>query len=190
MFPDNELAKVLLHMTGRDEKDFQPYDFPTGILPVPTQILAADRAWIDELGELARIARSALSFTDRWKIEKINIVFFGPEAVFSVHSEDIDYPLNFVVNVSNGNNLTVGPHVKNIIRKLSDVKKKTSDNQGAVGAISPRWAEQNRPKKQVKLRLPPDLITALDEAAEREGVTRNDLIEDSIRQRLQAPALP
>ncbi|HMN15271.1 MAG TPA: hypothetical protein PKD55_23385 [Bellilinea sp.] len=51
-------------------------------------------------------------------------------------------------------------------------------------SIRPRWAEENRPKKQVKLRLQPELIQDVDEAADQEGLTRNDWIELAIKNQL------
>jgi predicted DNA binding CopG/RHH family protein len=60
-----------------------------------------------------------------------------------------------------------------------------SDTNNQAG-LRPRWAEESRPKKQVKLRLEPDLISELDSAAASQGMTRNDWIEESIRSKLAA----
>ncbi|KFL29536.1 hypothetical protein JP75_20410 [Devosia riboflavina] len=44
----------------------------------------------------------------------------------------------------------------------------------------PRWAEENRSKQQVKLRLAPALAEAAEARAQSKGVTRNEWIEGLI----------
>lgn len=61
------------------------------------------------------------------------------------------------------------------------VNKKPQD----APSIRPRWAEENRPKKQVKLRLSPDLIDKVDTASDQDGLTRNDWIEAAIERALK-----
>ena len=63
-----------------------------------------------------------------------------------------------------------------------DAKDKDRDQT----RLRPRWAEEARPKKQVKLRLEPDLISKVEDAAASKGMTRNDWIEESIRKALAA----
>lgn len=192
MFPDDPHARMLLRRTpGREESDFEAYDFPPGLVPVPTKILAADQSWQEVAADIARFARQRLAFPRSWKVEKLEIVFFGPEAILYVYYEDMDAPIDYVYDPFRkaiNSNFDGRKFVREVIRKYSEMKKNTEGSGDVAGALTPRWAEQNRPKKQVKLRLPPDLISALDEAAEREGITRNDWIETSIRLRLKAPA--
>lgn len=67
-------------------------------------------------------------------------------------------------------------HVKKIIKEISGDGK---------NSLRPRWAEELRPKRQVKLRLVPELIEQVDDAAKLEGVSRNDWIESAIRKSLE-----
>ncbi|GLQ36784.1 hypothetical protein GCM10007908_04040 [Rhizobium albus] len=67
---------------------------------------------------------------------------------------------------------------------MNEVSKNPSDSTTAP-SLRPRWAEENRPKKQVKLRLPPDLIDKVDAAVEGTELNRNDWIERAIQKALK-----
>lgn len=88
------------------------------------------------------------------------------------------YSFSFVVSGS-----IIASEVRPIADLPYNVPKNTSKNSSPE-ALRPRWAEENRPKKQVKLRLPPDLIDKVDEEAAAKGVTRNDWIEGLIEKAL------
>ncbi len=62
----------------------------------------------------------------------------------------------------------------------SDLSDKISDNF----ATQSRWDEARRNKRQVKLRLNPDLIEEIDKVADAQGMTRNDWIENAIKKSL------
>ncbi len=72
------------------------------------------------------------------------------------------------------------------VQPLADLRRILSDNDSTDKRtkLIPRWAEALRPKKQVKLRLAPELIADMDAAASREGLTRNDWIERAITKSL------
>lgn len=63
--------------------------------------------------------------------------------------------------------------------------EETKRGGGELQSLRPRWAEEVRPKKQVKLRLEPDLIPKVEAAAKDAGLTRNDWIEKLIQNALE-----
>lgn len=64
---------------------------------------------------------------------------------------------------------------------MDDEKDKDAENP-----LRPRWAEEARPKKQVKLRLKPSMISQVDAASKSSGKNRNDWIEEAIQKALDA----
>ena len=64
---------------------------------------------------------------------------------------------------------------------MGDKKEKNTEKP-----LRPRWAEETRPKKQVKLRLKPGMISEVDAAADSSGKNRNDWIEEAIQKALDA----
>ena len=75
--------------------------------------------------------------------------------------------------------------LEDMIRAIREPKTKINVTRGTERPVlKPRWAEENRPKKQVKLRLQPDIIDDVDAAAEGDGLTRNDWIELAIKNQL------
>ena len=72
--------------------------------------------------------------------------------------------------------------IRSIVRPVAALEYLVTERQprGGPDSLRPRWAEENRPKKQVKLRLSPDLIEQIDQEASGTELTRNDWIERAI----------
>jgi predicted HicB family RNase H-like nuclease len=65
------------------------------------------------------------------------------------------------------------------------VSRRHMSNNDNTDTQRPRWAEEKRPKRQLKLRLDPQLIDKVERSAKEAGQTRNDWLEGVIRASLK-----
>lgn len=144
-------------------------------------ILTANSKWNDYRNE---IETRIISVIDTSLYDIIGFVVFDayPTFLLQLFDEENGNPIEHKLSLQE--HPAAQETLDDIVKAIKPPKKITVTRRYESPTLKPRWAEENRPKKQVKLRLQPDLIEEVDAAADREGSNRNDWIEQAIKHHL------
>lgn len=129
----------------------------------------------EKINELTDIYAAKGVHLDRVSVvineNNVRIEFFGQKGTVRGH-------LRYLIsndNLKYAGGIDRGPPAIGMAEKL---KSKFDPNR-------PRWAEENRSNKQIKLRLDPDLIAKVERRASEEGLTRTDWIVRALKRDLE-----
>jgi hypothetical protein len=150
---------------------------------IDSTIITANPSWREYAEQIDVLVSGVI---EKSIYDIVDVVLFDayPAFLLQLFDEKEGEPVEYNVSIQE---TPVSPTpLEDMIRAIKEPKTKINVTKGTERPVlKPRWAEENRPKKQVKLRLQPDLIDEVDAAAEETGLTRNDWIEQAILAQLR-----
>lgn len=127
----------------------------------------------DRQGAVVKVENEKDGFSYSLRVEKLN-----PKVVADRYRSRRNFNVDDFVNISFEENTAT-------VVLYSEMSRDDASQKFEVSSDRPRWAEEKRGKKQVKLRLPENLIHAVDANAESLGIDRNAWITLAIHQSLK-----
>jgi len=146
------------------------------------KIITQNKQWNEYRKDICKEIEALVS-NSIYDIEYFNIYDAFPIILFQLFDEDDEDPIEHKIDMRKGSG---EQEPTGIMGRIKPPAKITVTRASEPPSLRPRWAEENRPKKQVKLRLQPELIDEIDTSAKQDGKNRNDWIEAAIRHYLDA----
>jgi predicted DNA binding CopG/RHH family protein len=175
------LRRYLAEISARTKPGPEDYNLVASVLDHAFRHEA-----IDEYADLT--SPISLNFGEDLEVT----IFSGNGSTFKLNNISIDRNIHFVSDniVDIGEKLFALYFNKDhiVARRLtpSEFRNVVKTKTDSANSLRPRWAEENRSNKQVKLRLDPTLLENIEKRAADDGLNRSEWITKALRSALEA----